>query len=134
MQPLIIGLIYEGGPIITVPIALIFLAVVIMAVRSFSGLFSKKDQNPQMYSWGINAILALGFFAFVLGLFGQNLGLIEGMYAVEQMGGVSPAMLAGGLKVAMIAPTMGMSVLLIAGILWFILKSRQQQLIFQNLT
>ena len=129
---MIIGLIYEGGPIITIPITLTFVAIVVMAIRSFSGLFSKQVIKPEAFNWSINAVLALGFFAFILGLFGQNLGLIEGMYAVEQMGGVSPAMLAGGLKVAMIAPTMGMCVLLIAGILWFILKSRQQQLVFQS--
>ena len=131
MQQLIIGLIYEGGPIITIPIALTFLAIVITTVKLSIGMFSQSEKDPRSFTWGVNAIVAMGFFAFVLGLFGQNLGMIEGLNAIEQMGGVSPAMLAGGLKVAMIAPTMGMSVLLIAGILWFILRTRQQQLLSQ---
>jgi hypothetical protein len=50
----------------------------------------------------------------MLGILSQAVGLFQMMNVVEQMGGVSPALLAGGLKVSMLAPIYGASIFVAA--------------------
>ena len=52
----------------------------------------------------------------VWGFLGQMLGFISAFDAVQAAGDVSPSMLAGGLKVAILSPLFGMIVFLIARI------------------
>ena len=63
-----------------------------------------------------------GLLAAVTGIFGQLIGLFSAFEAIQQMGSVSPAMLAGGLKVSMITTMYGLVIYLIALILSLVIK------------
>lgn len=56
----------------------------------------------------LNLIKEAGLLALALGVLGQLIGLFEAFKAIEQMGGVSAAMLAGGLKVSSITTIYGL--------------------------
>lgn len=54
-----------------------------------------------------------GSAAFMLGLLAQVIGLYQAMNAIQQAGDVSPALLAGGFKVSLIAPIYGLIIFVI---------------------
>ncbi len=65
-----------------------------------------------------NLVLQLGIFAFFMGLLSQAIGLMQAFQAIQQIGDVSPALLAGGLYVSLIAPVWGL-ILLLIGLAFF---------------
>lgn len=64
---------------------------------------------------------SIGLFAFISGILGQLIGLFSALSAIEQAMDISPAILAGGLKISMIPPIYGILILLISYIFWIIL-------------
>lgn len=69
-------------------------------------------------------VLQLGVFAFFAGLLSQAIGLMQAFQAIQQIGDVSPALLAGGLYVSLIAPVWGMILLLVGLALYMVAKFR----------
>lgn len=90
---------------------------VLFAIRLFSGKIEEHDKFRHQLSY----IKSLGLFIMVVGILGQLIGLFEAFQGIEQMGGVSPAMLAGGLKVSMITTLYGVISFVISFIIWFVL-------------
>jgi len=82
------------------PLLIILILIIILIVKGFlqKGSVSKT----------ISLISSISLFALVWGFLGQIIGLIGAFDAIESYGDVSPAMLAGGLKIAFLAPVFGM--------------------------
>lgn len=98
----------EGGIQFMFVLLILLLAVLATGVIS---LIKKKD-NAQRRKWiKINQDLAL--FALVWGIFGQTVGLFGAFQAIEEVGEVSQALLAGGLKVSSYPTLYGMFIFLI---------------------
>ena len=106
--------IYAGGPAFMWPLGLLFLAIVALTVLEFVRPASKRTA----------LIVHLGVFSVVFGVLGQSLGLMQALDAIEAMGNVSPAMLAGGLKVSFISTITGLVNLAVAVAAWTILRYR----------
>ncbi|MDE5421495.1 MotA/TolQ/ExbB proton channel family protein [Ancylomarina sp. DW003] len=70
----------------------------------------------------LDAILFLGSLSFFLGLLGQGIGLSGALSAIQSFPSVSPAAVAGGLRVSMIPPLTGAILFSIAGIFWITLR------------
>jgi len=79
-----------GGPFFMGILTIIFVAMIIAAVL-------KKEVMKE-----------LGILALAVGFLGQLLGLFGAFEGIEAMGGVSQAMLAGGLKVSSITSVYGL--------------------------
>ena len=107
-------LINTGGPMFMVPLTLLLLAVIGLIIAGFV----KPDARRTAL------LLHVGVFAAVWGILGQTLGLISALDAIEAMGGVSPAMLAGGLKVSFVTTVTGLSVLTLALAGWTAIRYR----------
>lgn len=56
-----------------------------------------------------------------MGIPGQLIGLLEAFKALEQVGDISPALLAGGLKISMITILYGILIYLFPILIWFLL-------------
>jgi len=78
-----------------------------------------KDINESRKK--LKYIKSLGLFAFVTGIMGQLLGLYNAFGAIEMAMDISPAILAGGLKVSMITTIYGALIFVISYLLWIIL-------------
>lgn len=76
--------------------------------------------NKEPTSKNHDAIKSIGLLALVVGVLGQMIGLFSAFQAIEQMGSVSPAMLAGGLKVSSITTIYGLIIYVISLILWML--------------
>ncbi len=90
----------EGGAFFMYPLLIILILIIILIVKGFlhKGSVDKT----------ISLISSIALFAIVWGFLGQIIGLIGAFDAIESVGDVSPAVLAGGLKVAFLAPVFGM--------------------------
>ena len=78
-----------GGPLFMGILTLILLLMIYATVRN-------------------GCVKELGLLALAVGFMGQLLGLFGAFEGIEQMGGVSQAMLAGGLKVSSITSIYGL--------------------------
>jgi flagellar motor component MotA len=108
-------LIQMGGPIFTYPLTLLLLAILgLIAVTAMKG-----DSRHR------SLLLHLGVFSAVWGILGQAMGLYQAMGVIEQVGGISPQMLAGGIKVSFVTTLFGLVNLVIALAGWTILGYRK---------
>ena len=103
---------------------ILLLSVLVLTVKKAIALFGNNDQPVETLKKGVNEIVQVGLFALVFGIFGQCIGLYGAFVAIQEMGDVSPALLAGGLKVSMITTLYGFFIFLLSYISWFVLKSK----------
>ena len=61
----------------------------------------------------MSLISSIALFAIVWGFLGQIIGLIGAFDSIESVGEVTPSVLAAGLKVAFLAPVLGMFTFLV---------------------
>lgn len=98
----------EGGPIFMYTTLILLLVIITLLIRGFI--------KPLTRDKTITIVSSISLFVLVWGFTGQMIGLIGAFDAIEVRGNVSPAILAGGLKVAILSPLFGMFVFLIARI------------------
>lgn len=89
-----------------------FVTVIFFTVKSFTD----KSTN-------VSIIKSIGLLALITGILGQLIGLFSAFEAIQQMGSVSPAMLAGGLKVSMITTMYGLVIYMITLVITMLIKS-----------
>lgn len=106
-----------GGMLFMTLVTLPFIGSIVLAVRSALLIFSDKPADDAMFRT-LGYIKSTGLLSFVLGILGQLIGLYSAFEAIEQMGSVSPAMLAGGLKVSSITSIWGMICLALSMIMY----------------
>lgn len=96
----------EGGPLFMYTTLIILIVISVLLVKAFL----KPDNNEKP----ITLVKSLSLFVLVWGFLGQMIGLIGAFDAIEAQGDIAPAVLAGGIKVAILSPLFGMVVFLIA--------------------
>ena len=96
----------DGGPIFTVTIFVLTIIIVALIVYA---LVVKKD------SCRIEKLLNhIGWFALAWGFLGRTFGLILAFDNIAAAGELTPSLMAGGLKMALVDPLMGIVAFLIA--------------------
>lgn len=98
----------EGGPLFMYTTLFLLIVIIALLLRGFV--------KPTTRDKTITLVSSISLFVLVWGFLGQMLGFISAFDAVQAAGDVSPSMLAGGLKVAILSPLFGMIVFLIARI------------------
>ena len=95
------------------------LAIILLIAIFNLILILKKDYKDIIQTRKrLKYIKSLGLFGLVSGILGQMIGLYAAFNAIEKAVDVSPAIMAGGLKVSMITPLYGMIIFLISYLLW----------------
>jgi membrane-anchored glycerophosphoryl diester phosphodiesterase (GDPDase) len=112
-----VDLLIRGGVWFTLPLTV--LAVVVIAVAAWDAwaILRRNETRPRRR----RLLVQLGLFGFIFGLLGHALSLYEMMQAVERVDGVSPALVAGGLRVSFIVPIFGLLVFAGAALLALLL-------------
>lgn len=80
-----------------------------------------KGRGAETAFWS-RLLFHLGLFAFVLGVLSQAISLYQMMGVIERVGGASPAIVMGGLRVSLIAPFYGIGIFLAAMLFRFALE------------
>ncbi len=114
-----LSILNDGGPIFMYPLLLILILVLILIVKGFL----KKGSLQKT----VSLVNSFSLFAVVWGVLGQILGLISAFDAIEIVKDISPAMLAGGLKISFITPAFGLFIFLIGRLGIIILTWMQKE-------
>lgn len=67
-------------------------------------------------------VLFFGSFAFLFGILGQAVGIMQMMDCIGEIGSISPALIAKGFSVSMFPTMYGFILMLISFVVWFIAK------------
>lgn len=110
---------YAGGPLFMSLISIAGLVALFFIIKTTS----KVMQGKTISQAELRNIPVAGSTAFILGILGQVIGLYQAMSAIQQAGDVSPALLAGGFQVSMIAPIYGMILFVISLIAYLAINS-----------
>ncbi|KOH42522.1 MotA/TolQ/ExbB proton channel family protein [Sunxiuqinia dokdonensis] len=111
-------LFYEGGPLFMAIVTIWGIGMLVFTAQKVLHFFVQDKVTKS----GLGLILLFGSLAIVTGFLGQAIGLIMAFDAIEVVGDVSPALVAGGLKVSMIAPVYGTILFIFSLIFWGALK------------
>lgn len=109
-----------GGPLFMGILTGLLFIILAIAVFYLVTIVRKDYKNLEEARKRLGYIKSIGLFALVTGILGQMIGLFMAFTAIEQAMDVSPAIMAGGLKVSMIAPMYGMVIFLVSYILWIL--------------
>ena len=112
-----------GGIFLWVQIGVILL-ILILAVFKFVQYYGNAKLEPLTFHKSHHAILFLGIFNLVWGMFTQVMGFVQALNAIIAAADVSPALIMEGLTNSFIRPLIGRVSLLVAAILWAILHGR----------
>lgn len=107
----------EGG---ILPMSLILISFFLMIFLIFKASVNLKSTYSSFLK-SVSLVNQIALLALVIGLFTQLLGLIQVFDAFESLDKVNPAVFAGGIKVALLAPLFGWLVFLIGRSATFIL-------------
>ena len=108
----------EGGWMFMLLITLLGLCMLFFAIKAAMAIYGNKVAYPTTRLYYVRFF---GMLALVTGVLGQLIGLYEGMKMLSQMGEISQAMLAGGLRVSSITTLYGFIIFLLAHLFWFLL-------------
>jgi hypothetical protein len=111
-------LFWMGGIEFMSVLTLMFLVALIFSALSASDIFSKGLKGEEVKR-RLDYVKFFGLLALVTGVLGQFIGMFSAFQAIEQVGEVSQAMLAGGLKVSSITSIYGMLIFVITRLVWF---------------
>jgi hypothetical protein len=115
------NLFYMGGPLFMGILTLLLVVMVAVAVYFFISIVANKTGDKVNFRHQLTYVKSVGLFTMITGILGQMIGLLQAFKAIEQAGDVSPAILAGGLKVSMITTLYGIFIYLLSIIIWFLL-------------
>ncbi len=113
-----IKLFVEGGALFMGILTVVLTAIVLMSVFFLYLIIRKDYKNLDLIRSRLKYIKGLGLFALVTGFLGQMIGLYIAFAYIEKAPDISPSIMAGGMKVSMIAPMYGMIIFLISYLLW----------------
>ncbi len=109
----------EGGPFFMTLHLIMWILVIIFAVRFLLNYFSKSKNTKRLTKFNAT-IIFIGGFGFLLAIFYQNMGLYGALSAIEHAADISPALIVGGLRVSLIAPLYSFFLFLISFLIWFV--------------
>lgn len=114
----LIDLFYMGGPLFMGIVTVWTIVMLVFTVQKIIRIFIQHNYTQA----GLDLILLFGSLAFVTGILGQAIGLFMAFNAIEAAGDISPALIAGGFRVSMIAPLYGLFSFIFSLLCWGILR------------
>ncbi len=119
---MLIDHLFLGGIYFMLPIYVMWIIVLFFTIKFIVNYYS-ENRNLKKLAKQNSLILFIGSFAFLIGILGQVLGLYQALVCIQTAGDISPALIAGGLSVSLIAPIYGFILFIISGIIWYIFRS-----------
>lgn len=123
-------LFYMGGPLYMGILTLLLLAILAMGSYRAIQIAQNKVEYATTFRFYLTHIKSVGLFTLVFGILAQLIGLYQAFSAIERVGDISPALLAGGLKVSMISTLYGISIFLLSYLIWLGLDYWAQSKLF----
>ncbi len=103
-------------------IYIMWIVVIYFTIKFLLNYFSKNKDFKKLAKQN-SLIIFIGSFAFLFGLLMQIVGMYQALVCVQEAGDISPALIAGGLRISLLAPLYGFVLFLLSGIIWFIFRN-----------
>ena len=116
-----------GGPLFMSILTILLVIIVAVSVYYAVLIASGKAAEKENFAHQLKYVKFIGLFTMITGILGQLIGLFMAFTAIEEANDISPALLAGGLKVSMISTLTGIIIYLISIIIWFLLDLWHQK-------
>jgi biopolymer transport protein ExbB/TolQ len=114
-------LFYMGGTLFMSILTVLLIIMVAVSVYFGINIASGKAEAKKNFRHQLTYVKAIGLFTMITGILGQLIGLMMAFSAIEGAMDISPAIIAGGLKVSMITTLYGILINLISILIWFLL-------------
>lgn len=101
-----IELFYEGGPLFMAMVTIVLFSGIVVAVMAVISMLNGAEVVKVKTTLGYLKSIAL--LAVIVGVLGQMIGLYSAFEAIAEVGEVSQALLAGGLRVSSITTIYGL--------------------------
>lgn len=113
----------DGGPIFTYTIMVLILVIIVLFVKAvLEKDFSRKSRS---------VVASIGWFALAWGYLGRTFGLIMAFDNIAAAGEITPEATAGGLKMALVGPLVGLTAFLLARIFILVLQLKSKRETFE---
>ncbi len=99
-------------------------AVIMIVMSVFSAKNVLANQVNENSHRKISLIKEVGLFALIIGILASALDLTGAFQAIEAAGDVSPAVLAGGLKLTFIPTIYGLMIYALSLLIYFVLRAQ----------
>ena len=110
-----------GGALFMGILTILLVIILAVGVYFILSIVSGKALANKNFSHQLTYLKSIGLFTMITGILGQLIGLMMAFSAIEQAMDISPAIMAGGLKVSMITTLYGILINLLAILIWFLL-------------
>lgn len=105
------------------------LVIIVLTVKKIYELFYLKNTADINLESGINAIIFWGGISALVGVLGQLAGIYMALSAIIQAADISPQIVMLGFQMSFISTLSGFVILLVAALIWFLLRWRYKTLI-----
>ena len=116
-----------GGSLFMSILTILLVIIVAVSVYFAVAIASGKAKENANFSHQLKYVKSIGLFTMITGILGQLIGLFSAFVAIEAAADISPAVMAGGLKVSLITTLTGIVIYLISIIIWFLLDMFHQK-------
>lgn len=114
-------LFYMGGPLFMGILTILLFILLVLTVVLILSISSGRAAGVAGFSHRLTYLKSLGLFTMITGILGQLIGLMMAFSAIEKASDISPAIVAGGLKVSMITTLYGIFIYMLSILIWFLL-------------
>ncbi len=111
----------EGG-VMMWPLLILAVAVVVLSVRGWMRVSRVEGPDPVVET-GVDAVVFWGAWSVILGFLGTIVGIYFAAGAISVAPAISPQIIWGGIRVALITLVFGLLIFAVAAVAWFILRS-----------
>jgi biopolymer transport protein ExbB/TolQ len=112
---------FRQGGFFMWPILVVAIVILVLAVRAWMRTRALTAPDAVVET-GVDAVLFWGVWVLAVGLLGTFTGIYLAAGAIERAGAVSPAMIWGGVRVALTTTLAGFLVFSVAALLWLGLR------------
>ncbi|MCK5171020.1 MAG: hypothetical protein KAQ75_14175 [Bacteroidales bacterium] len=112
----------DGGPFFMTLHYIMWILIILYTIRFLRNYYSKNKDLKKLIKFN-STIIFIGGFGFLFSLFYQALGISGALASIEVAQDISPSLLAGGLRVSLIAPLYSFFLFLISSIIWFVFRN-----------
>ena len=114
-------LFYMGGPLFMGILTTLLVIIIALIVYFSISIASGKAASNNNFRHQLTYLRSVGLFTMITGILGQLIGLMSAFKAIEAAQDISPAIMAGGLKVSLITTHYGIFIYLFSILIWFLL-------------
>ena len=111
------------------PLLAMAIAILVLTIKKAVDLYGGGDRSRARLERGLHAILFWGVMSAVTGVLGQISGIYKALQVIIRAEAISPRVIAMGLAESFTSTLFGLTVLVAAALLWFILYTRYRRLV-----